>query len=365
MILPAHKEPHIPLFPSNSAKREDSASNVHAALARTHTREVSVPCLTEEKTDGDLGFVPLERWPQASYPTLDIPTQSPGPRTDQAKHFYEAAVPDFRGKALPGRAGTTGGAILCSWVTSGGCCCAEDRLSGAQRLSAEPRSRENCSRKTGVLKNYEPRHRGAAALRSSAANRRLRSCETAPKPDAGGRREAAAGHRDGGPGEKAKLRLDSLCGQRVREPGPPQRCLLKDIWTSPPLALQVQKRTGSRSTPVSGHPCLRGRAPQPQRHHKGPQASARPNFKLISSGVHHAGGRTQAFSRAPQYTPPRAHRESPASQRGLLGSTARPHCPGAEPPAGREQPQRGWFELRLPGQPGFEPTTKGYRTPSA
>lgn len=32
-----------------------------------------------------------------------------------------------------------------------------------------------------------------------------------------------------------------------------------------------------------------------------------------------------------------------------------PRRPGAEPPAGREPPRRVWFELRLPGQPGWGP----------
>lgn len=145
--------------------------------------------------------------------------QSPGPRADQAKHFYEAAVPDFRGKALPGRAGSSGRAILSSWMTSGGCCCAEVRLSEAERLPAEPRPRESCSRNTGVLRKYEPPPARGGCAQEQRTEPASVELLTTPKPDEGGRREAAAGRRDGGPG--GEVGLDSWGGRRVHAPGPP------------------------------------------------------------------------------------------------------------------------------------------------
>lgn len=106
MILPAHTKPHVPPFLSNSSEGEDSTSDTHTGLAHADGKRVS---LTAGERDGNLGFVPLSGGHKDSYPTLASPTQgvrgrcrAQAPSTHlehQAKHFHQAAVPDFCGKA--------------------------------------------------------------------------------------------------------------------------------------------------------------------------------------------------------------------------------------------------------------------------
>lgn len=157
--------------------------------------------------------------------------RAPASSTDpehRAKHFHKAAVPDPRRKALQRQ--SRGRAILCSWMTSGGSCCADAELSepypAALRLPGE------LLRNTGLWRKRKPHYRSVSnrGQEKGSRGRRWRGRKRWPRRGSGGLE--AARSRDGrtpGRGGEAGLVFQGCC--RARASGEPEdSCAKSTTW---------------------------------------------------------------------------------------------------------------------------------------